>query len=161
MRQWRLAVGVNSSCFCVHQKWLTDVELKIYPQHRTALRTTNFHKKNISRQLELVFLQHSGDASLDNNQSHYDTSGNILGLKLVHRWTHIAWCDTHKNIWTILSVRKLCPDWILADLWAKTFFILDSDEHWWWNNLHKYLEVHQMRFAGCQCYWQDILRSLR
>ena len=53
-----------------------------------------FPQKEHFKTTGISFLTTSGDASLDNNQSHYDTSGNILGLKLVHRWTHIAWCDT-------------------------------------------------------------------
>ena len=42
-------------------------------------------KGTFQGQLESVFLQHLRDASFDNNQAHYDTSGNILGLNLVHR----------------------------------------------------------------------------
>ena len=79
-------------------------------------------KGTFQGQLESVSLQHLGDAPLD-NQSHYDTSENILGLELVHRWTLIA-DVVHKNSLTVLSDGKLSLWQMIMSKDIRSFWIV-------------------------------------
>ena len=49
LRQWRLAVRVKPSYLHVHQKWLTDVELKIYSTTQDCIEDYKFPQKEHSR----------------------------------------------------------------------------------------------------------------
>ena len=126
---------------------------KYIPQHRTALWIANLHTRNI-------FWITGGQFST--------TSGRCFSwwqpVPLWYLWEYIGpQMDSFTREFSYCTICwEAISDWILVDCyeWRHSFF-LESDEHWWWINLHKHLEVHQMRFAGCQCYWQDILRSPR
>ena len=85
------------SYFCVHQKWFTDVELKINSTTQDCMRTTNFYKKNIPWTTGISYLTTFGRLRI-----YWALNWSTDGLALPD--------VRHKNSLTVLSVGKLSPD---------------------------------------------------